>query len=264
MSFKGCETCAAPGRTLTWLTARPIAHRGLHDGVRIIENTPSAVAAAIAGNYGVEVDLQISADGEAMVYHDDDLGRLTNGAGPLRGFAAAALKQVAFRATTDRMMTLGELLDLVAGRTAVVLELKSRFDSDLRLADRVAAVLGGRDPGAIGAMSFDPALIVALRRRAPQILRGIVSERHFRPQQWATEAGPMSTARRYELALLLHGVISRPDFVAYKVDDLAAFAPRVARHMFGLPLLAWTVRSDRDRAMAARFADQIIFEGFRA
>jgi hypothetical protein len=146
----------------------------------------------------------------------------------------------------------------------VVLELKSRFDGDLRLADRVAAVLGGRDPGAVGAMSFDPALIVALRRCAPQIVRGIVSERHFRTREWTTRAAPMSAARRYELAFLLHGVISRPGFVAYKVDDLVAFAPRVARHMFGLPLLAWTVRSDQDRAMAARFADQIIFEGFRA
>jgi glycerophosphoryl diester phosphodiesterase len=152
--------------SLPWLTARPIAHRGLHDGVRIIENTPSAVAAAIAGDYGIEVDLQISADGEALVYHDDALGRLTDGAGALRGLAAAALKQVDFKTTTDRMMTLGELLDLVAGRVALVLELKSRFDGDLRLAERVAAVLGGRDPGAVGAMSFDPALIVALRRRS--------------------------------------------------------------------------------------------------
>jgi len=250
--------------SLPWLTARPIAHRGLHDGVRIIENTPSAVAAAIAGDYGIEVDLQISADGEALVYHDDALGRLTDGAGALRGLAAAALKQVDFKTTTDRMMTLGELLDLVAGRVALVLELKSRFDGDLRLAERVAAVLGGRDPGAVGAMSFDPALIVALRRRAPVVARGIVSQRHFRPHQWTAKARPMTTTQRVELAFLLHAFASRPQFVAYKVDDLAAFAPRLARHMFALPMLTWTVRSDRDRAMAARFADQIIFEGFRA
>jgi hypothetical protein len=74
----------------------------------------------------------------------------------------------------------------------------------------------------------------------------------------------MSTTQRVELAFLLHAFASRPQFIAYKVDDLAAFAPRLARHMFALPMLTWTVRSDRDRAMAARFADQIIFEGFRA
>jgi len=259
-------TSALPSRlpsALPWLIARPIAHRGLHDGVGIIENTPSAVAAAIAGNYGIEVDLQISADGEAMVHHDDDLGRLTDGAGPLRDLTATALKQVAFKATADRMMTLGDLIDLVAGRVALVLELKSRFDGDLRLAARVAAVLG-RNPAAIGAMSFDPGPVVALRRLAPGIVRGIVSERHFRPQDWEREAGPMSLARRYQLAFLLHGLTSRPAFVAYKVADLAAFAPRVARHMFGLPMLTWTVRNPDDRAMAARFADQMIFEGFRA
>ena len=249
-----------------WLTARPIAHRGLHDGVRIIENTPSAAAAAIAGAYGIEADLQISADNEAMVHHDEALGRLTDGAGAVRDLTAAALKAVPFKATADRMMTLGELIDLVAGRAALVLELKSRFDGDLRLAVRVAAVLGSK-PGPMGVMSFDPALIVELRRLAPQLVRGIASERHFRPQdwgpRWGSPGGLRMALRRRKLAFLLHGFASRPDFIAYKVGDLAAFAPRAARHMFGLPVLTWTVRSAEERAMAARYADQMIFEGFR-
>jgi glycerophosphoryl diester phosphodiesterase len=90
-------------RRLEWLTARPVAHRGLHDATRgIIENTPSAVTAAVAGGYGIEVDLQITADGEAMVHHDDALGRLTDGTGNLASMSTAALKQVPFKATTDR------------------------------------------------------------------------------------------------------------------------------------------------------------------
>ena len=81
-------------RAPDWLTARPVAHRGLHDGAHgIIENTASAAAAAIAGRYGIEADLQISADGEAMVHHDDALGRLTDGAGTLRDMSAAALRR---------------------------------------------------------------------------------------------------------------------------------------------------------------------------
>jgi glycerophosphoryl diester phosphodiesterase len=245
---------------LSWLTARPIAHRGLHDAARgIIENTASAAAAAIAGRYGIEADLQISADGEAMVHHDDVLGRLTDGAGALRDLPSAALKRVAFKATADRMMTLGDLVDLVARRATLVLELKSRFDGDLRLAARTAAVLA-RHVDPVGVMSFDPALIVELRRLAPHLVRGIAAERHFRLPHWDF----LSRARKTELAFLLHGWKSRPDFVAYRVDDLAAFAPRAARHMFGLPLLTWTVRGEAERAMAARFADQMIFEGFRA
>ena len=95
---------------LNWLTARPIAHRGLHDAARgVIENTPSAFEAAIAGNYGIECDVQVSADGEAMVHHDDALGRLTDGGEPLANLDAATLKQVVFKATPDRMLTLAEL-----------------------------------------------------------------------------------------------------------------------------------------------------------
>jgi len=252
----------APGSkpALWWLTARPIAHRGLHDcAYGIIENTASAAEAAIAGRYGIEADLQISADGEAMVYHDDTLGRLTDGAGALRDMSAAALKRVPFRATTDRMMTLGDLLDVVAGRATLVVELKSRFDGDLRLAARTAVVLA-RYHGPIGVMSFDPALIVELRRIAPRIVRGVAAGLRYPPHVWHL----LNPGQRFELTFLLHGWKSRPGFLAYRVDDLAAVTPRAARLLFGLPLLTWTVRKAQERATAARFADQMIFEGFRA
>lgn len=253
---------AARGSTsaLSWLTARPIAHRGLHDAAQgIIENTASAVAAAIAGGYGIEPDLQISADGEAMVHHDDALGRITDGSGELCRMSAAALKKVPFRATADRMMTLGDLTDLVAGRVPLVIELKSRFDGDLRLAERAAKVLAGyHGPAAV--MSFDPTPIAALRRIAPRLVRGIVARRRYQPPRWKL----LSTAQRFELSFLLHGWKSRPAFLAYQVDDLATLPPRIARGVFGLPLLAWTVRTAQQRAMAARLADQVIFEGYRA
>jgi glycerophosphoryl diester phosphodiesterase len=250
----------APNPRHSWLTARPIAHRGLHDAARgIIENTATAAAAAIAGGYGIEADLQVSADGEAIVHHDEALGRLTEGAGLLRELPAAALRGTAYRATAERILILGDLVDLVAGRTPLLLELKSRFDGDLRLAVRAAAVLA-RAERPVAAMSFDPALVIALRELAPHLVRGIVAERRYRRPLWDRLGG----LRKLELAFLLHGGKSRPDFIAYRVEDLAAFAPRAARHMLGLPLLAWTVRSEADRALAARHADQVIFEGFRA
>ena len=127
---------------LDWLTARPIAHRGLHDvKAGVIENTAQAFTAAIAGGYGIETDLQISADGEAMVHHDDALGRLTEGAGRLADLPADALKAVRFKAGESRILTLGELCALVAGRATLVLELKSHFDADMRLPARVIEVL---------------------------------------------------------------------------------------------------------------------------
>src|SRR4051812_26180093 len=94
-------------RAPDWLTARPVAHRGLHDRTRgIIENMPGAAAAAIAGNFAIECDIQLSADGEAMVHHDGTLGRLTEGSGPLRSKTSAELKHVVFRDTPEQMMSL--------------------------------------------------------------------------------------------------------------------------------------------------------------
>ncbi|MFA6267750.1 MAG: glycerophosphodiester phosphodiesterase family protein [Pseudolabrys sp.] len=244
---------------LHWLTARPIAHRGLHDSAAgIVENTASAFTAAMAGRYGIECDVQISADGEAMVHHDDALGRLTEGGGALASLPTAALQQVPFKATADRILTLPELCELAAGRVPLVIELKSRFDGDSRLARRVAEVLAGyQGPAAV--MSFDPAPIAALRAVAPHLTRGIVAERHYTHPEWAA----LLPATRRSLTFLLHAPHSRPNFIAYSVKDLPALPPLVARHLFGLPLLTWTVRSTDDRATAARYADQMIFEGFR-
>ena len=244
---------------LDWLTARPIAHRGLHDeGAGVIENTPSAFAAALAGRYGIECDLQVSADGEAMVHHDAVLGRLTDGAGALRDLTAAALRRVPFKATADRMLTLGELCDLVGGRVALALELKSAFDGDDRLVRRVADVLRGAS-GPVAAMSFDPQQVAALRTLAPGLTRGVVAQRRYLRAEWPE----LTPAQRRSMGLLLHAGRTRPDFVAYRVQDLPAAAPLVARHLFGLPLLTWTVRSGKERRVAARFASQMIFEGFR-
>jgi glycerophosphoryl diester phosphodiesterase len=244
---------------LDWLTARPIAHRGLHDAAAgVIENTGTAFTAAITGGFGIETDLQISGDGQAMVHHDDALGRLTEGSEPLATMNAAAIGATRFKATTDRILTLGELCDLVAGRVPLVIELKSRFDGDLRLAGRAAEVLADYT-GPVAVMSFDPALIAAVRRLAPWLPRGIVAERHFTHYEWDA----LSATDKFRLAFLLHAPRTRPQFVAYAIRDLPAVAPLIARHGFGLPLLTWTVRSEADRLRAGRFADQMIFEGFR-
>ena len=237
-----------------WLTQRPIAHRGLHDAAAgAIENTPSAFRAAIEYGYGIECDLQISADGEAMVHHDDVLGRLTEGTGRIDAMTAAALRAVAFKSTADRMLTLGELCDLVAGRVTLLIELKGTFAGDTRLAARTAAVLSGyRGPFAV--MSFDPGLIAAVRTLAPALPRGLVAER----RRLADPGTPMSGVQYARQALA-----ARPQFLAYRVQDLTTAPPQIARHLLRWPLLTWTVRSADDRARAARYADQMIFEGFR-
>lgn len=246
-------------RAPDWLTARPVAHRGLHDRARgIVENMPAAAQAAIADNFAIECDIQLTSDGEAMVHHDDELGRLTEGSGALLGKTAAELKGVAFRDTPERMMTLGDLCSLVAGQVPLVIEVKSHFDGDRRLVSRMAEVLASYPGPAVG-MSFDPDHVVGLRELIPARPRGIVAERHYTAGDWP-EASP---AQRRGMTHMRHFFRTQPDFVAYWIDELPAVAPWIARNIFGCPLLTWTVRTSDQRQRAARHADQMIFEGFR-
>jgi glycerophosphoryl diester phosphodiesterase len=240
---------------LDWLTARPIAHRGLH-GDGVVENTASAFTAAIAGGYGIECDLQVSADGQAMVHHDDALGRLTEGSGRLAALTAAEIKKVRFKQGNDRILTLAELCELVAGRVTLVLELKSHFDGDRRLVEQVARVLSNYK-GAVAAMSFDPLMVEMLRGAAPGLARGIVAQRRY--DNWLE----LRPAQRRNMSHFLHITRTQPHFIAYAIKDLPALAPLIMRLIFGLPLLTWTVRNEAERARAARWADQIIFEGWR-
>jgi len=240
-----------------WLTAQPIAHRGLHDaGAGIIENTASAFHAAISRGFGIETDLQISADGEAMVHHDYALGRLTEGSERLDALPAERIKAAHFKSSADRILTLGELCELVAGRVPLVLELKSNFNGDTRIAKRTAEVLKTY-PGPVAAMSFDPEQTATLRAVAPALLRGIVVASRF------VHAGGrrLSRAEWFRLAYMLHLPRTRPNFIAYAADDLPAAATAAAR-LLGVPVLTWTIRSEAERKRVLRFADQVIFEGF--
>jgi len=245
-------------RAPDWLTARPVAHRGLHDIARgIVENMPAAAEAAITGNFAIECDIQLTSDGEAMVHHDDELGRLTDGSGRLLTRTAAELKAVHFKNTTERMMTLTDLCNLVDGCVRLVIEVKSHFDGDRKLVKRMAEVLSTYKGRAVG-MSFDPDQVVALREIIPLRPHGIVAEHDYTEQDWP-EASP---EQRHGMTHLRHFFRTQPDFVAYWVNELPSVAPWLARNVFRCPLLTWTVRTPEQRVRAARHADQMIFEGF--
>ena len=243
---------------LAWLTARPVAHRGLHDAARgILENSGSAIDAAVDAGYAIELDVQMSADGEAMVFHDFTLDRLTGESGPLAARPAAELTGLSLRGTGDPILTLPALLARVAGRVPLVIEIKTDFSGDMRLTARAAALVAAYG-GPAALMSFDPCVLVELRRLAPHVARGIVAEGHYAPEHWPG----MTSARSFALANLLHWPRSRFQFINYRVADLARPPVRLARAL-GVPVLAWTVRTPADRARAVDGADQMVFEGFR-
>lgn len=240
-----------------WLTARPIAHRGLH-GLRpgVVENCPRAFEEAIAAGYGIECDLQLSADGEAMVFHDTTLDRLTVETGPVRARTAAELKKVRLRDTDDRMQTLPEFLEQVAGRTVPVIELKTRGGAHGPLEARTAQLLAAY-PHPAAVMSFNPHSVAWFAANAPDIPRGQISQAFTDPQSMK-----MPAWQRFMLRHMLYALRSRPHFVAYDVRALPAPSVAIARRL-GRRALTWTVRTPEERERAARYADQIIFEGFR-
>jgi glycerophosphoryl diester phosphodiesterase len=242
---------------LDWLVERPVAHRGLH-GNGLIENTLGAARAATDAGYAIEIDIQLTADNEVVVFHDDTLDRLTDATGPLNGRTLAELKQFTILGSNERIPTLQEFLDTVQGRTPLVIELKSNWDGSELLAKRTAGILQGYE-GPVAGMSFDPRVVIALRDHAPGLPRGIVAERYYDDPEWA----PLGAKRKFQFGNLLHFHRTKPHFVAYYVRDLPALAPLIARYILGMKLLTWTVRTDAERAKARRWANQMIFEGFR-
>ncbi len=239
---------------------KPIAHRGLHDATRgIVENTASAFSAAIAKGYGIECDVRPAACNTPMVFHDETLDRLVAGTGPVEAHDAQALKGFKFRTGTDRMLDLGELLALVGGRQPILVEIKSEWDPPNRAFLEAIAKLATSYDGPLALMSFDPAVMAMVRELAPQVPRGIVSGPIDEDEYWRDKLGP---ERTYSLSHLLESREAAPDFYAYDVGALPTPVTRFVREVLGVPLFTWTVRTDEQRTIAARWADAPIFEGF--
>ncbi len=249
-------------KDLTWMS-RPFAHRGLHDASKgIVENTRSSVQAALDHQFGFEVDLRAAACGTIMVFHDEHLERLTHAKGRVSDMNLAQLQQIAFRDTSDEMMSLQDLLDLNKGRVPMLLELKSdwRFDDKNSLHRFVSVIIRTLEhyKGDFAVMSFDPLLISAFHNLAPTIPRGLVSEQFEDLKHWQQ----LSQLERLRLRFLLSFRSTRPDFIAYDIDALPAIAPIIARSLFKRPLLTWTVRTSEQQHRAQKHCDAMIFEGF--
>jgi glycerophosphoryl diester phosphodiesterase len=241
---------------LYWLK-RPIAHRGLHDEAKgIVENSASAVRAAMGAGLAVEVDLQCAADHMPIVFHDATLDRLTAETGPVAARHVEALSQIPLRNSSDRILSFPALLALVEGRVPLILEVKSTWTRDGKFERNIAGMLAAY-PGPVAVMSFDPYSLASFREAAPLLPRGLVADRFDDRSHWSH----LSLWRRLAMRNLLSSAIARPNFIAYDIGALPALAPLVARLLFGLPLLTWTVRTKDERERALRYADAMIFEG---
>lgn len=235
--------------------ARPLAHRALHGPGRP-ENSRAAIRAAIAAGYGIEIDVQLSSDGVPMVFHDDDLGRLTAQAGPVTARTALDLSAIPLTGGDEGIPTLAQVLDLVAGRVPLLIEVKRQPGGPGRLATATADALHGYD-GPVAIMSFDPREVLQAGHDAPAIPRGIVTSAYG--DDW-TE---IDAATRDRLRAIPDADATGASFISHEAADLSR--PRVSElKAQGLAILCWTVRSPQAEAAARTVADNITFEGYRA
>ncbi|WDA42135.1 glycerophosphodiester phosphodiesterase family protein [Erythrobacter sp. BLCC-B19] len=230
-----------------WLTRWEFAHRGLH-GAGVPENSLAAAKGAIARGMGIECDIQMSADGAAMVFHDWELSRLTGAIGLVAMFSADALGALGLLGTDQRPPRLEALLDLIAGQVPLLIEVKSMPGYDVaRSCAAVAARLADYQ-GAVAVMSFDPRVPEWFADAASPITRGLVGTDSF-------ENGFEGVWRTPEAI-----AAAQPDFLAIDVRDL--HRPEAAAwRAGGGPLLTWTVRSPETRATGLALADALIAEG---
>jgi glycerophosphoryl diester phosphodiesterase len=248
---------------LAWLTARPIAHRGLHDAkAGRIENSIGAARAAVAKGFAIECDVRATKDGEIVVFHDETLDRLTDRAGRVDALDAAAVTTIALRGSSETIPTLADFLAAVGGAVPLVVEVKSDFDGDLAATRQIAARLS-EYAGPVVVESFDPALIAFLRAEGAalgvgHIPLGIVGEAEYHEADWPAT----SAAQREEMTHFLHYPRTRPDFLSWYAADWPHAVPQLFRQALRLPVTTWTIKSSAAARAARQWADQIVFERF--
>jgi glycerophosphoryl diester phosphodiesterase len=240
--------------------SRPLAHRALHDrAAGRPENSRAAVRAAVAAGYGIEIDVQLSADGQAMVFHDEELDRLTAEVGPVRNRTAAELGRIGLRDAEDGIPTLPEVLALVAGRVPLLIEIKDQTltmsETDGRLEAATAAALHVC-AGPVAVMSFNPHVVACMARLAPQLPRGLTTSA-YDPDDWA----PLPDATCSRLRDIPDYDRTGASFISHEAADLSR--PRVAAlKAQGAAILCWTIRSPAAEDQARRVAHNITFEGY--
>ncbi len=231
---------------ISWLTARPIAHRGLHDGNRQCwENTLSSFRRAIKGDYAIECDITLTRDRIPIVFHDHELFRLTGREGRVCEMTAEEICKLEIGGTTERVPRLSEALFVITGRVPIVIELKGNLGHDDGLIAAVARDLDGYG-GHAAIMSFDHHLVRQFAGEAPNIPAGLTAE------------GDDDAAFDAHMSMLAHDV----SFISYDVASIPnRFVTYACGHL-GLPLITWTVGNQKAAELTWREGGQITFEGF--
>ncbi len=242
------------GEAWDHLTGAPLAHRGLWAPDAAPENSLGAFQHAAENGYGVELDVRLSADGEAMVFHDDTLARMTGAEGRVRDHAAKALQALSLKGSDETIPTLAEALAVIGHHSLVLIECKTASGEVGPLEHRVHDVLIDHK-GPVAVIGFNAYSHAWFAERYPKILRGLNSH------AYADGEARMSAEAVAALRALEHVAIAHPHFLALGLDMLPD-AKAAEHRVKGLPVVAWTVRSPDQWSAVSEACDNYIFEGF--
>jgi glycerophosphoryl diester phosphodiesterase len=231
---------------ISWLTARPIAHRGFHDmNHDVWENTLPAFEAAASRGYAIECDVHLTSDGVPVVFHDDGLARLTGTNGNVWQRTAREMSALRIGGTNDHPPLLTQMLDLVHGRVPLIIELKGIPGHDDGLVERVCGLLRSYG-GKAAIMSFDHWLIRQFPAHAEGIPTGLTA--------WGDKDHELEA----HFSMLAHGI----SFASFAVEQLPNRFTSFVRNKLGMPVITWTVRDETAVTRTFANAEQMTFEGF--
>jgi len=237
-----------------WLTSRPIAHRGLHDAAAgRPENSLAAFDRAAAAGYPVELDVQLSSDGTPVVFHDDELKRMTGRTGRITRRSSHELRHLPLLGSDQRIPSLADVLSLIAGKVPLIIEIKSRRSQPGPLETAVAHALGDYR-GACAVCSFNVATVAWVARHLPNVPYG-QNVMNFR------ETGFRRATRRPSFRDMLVNRASRPQFIGCHTGAVPHPTAERLRGK-GIPLIVFTVRNRQQHTLAKKYADNTFFEGF--
>lgn len=240
---------------MDWILDKPIAHRGLHrsskSGSTVPENSLAAFEAAVKRGYPFELDIQLLADGGLVVFHDQDLIRLTGVKGKISEQNSQTIKQLKLLDSDQHVPLLDQVFELVKGRVPILIEIKS--DEVVGTLEQNLLNKLSDYSGEYAVMSFNPFSISWFKENAPQILRGQLSG--------SFKSGDLAWHQKIMRRNLLMNRVSSPNFIGYDIRALPYLPVSIARQVFNCPILAWTVKTEEDKLKAAKYVDNIIFEG---
>lgn len=237
---------------ISWIKETPIAHRGLHTK-DIPENSLSAFENALKNNYAIELDVQFTKDKEVVVFHDENLKRITNDTRNIEDVNYDELKNLRLGNTNEIIPTLEEVLELVDSKVAILIEIKDCKDY-IELSEKTYEILKGYE-GNYAIQSFNPFILEWYKNNASEVVRGQLSG------TFTEGSESLNSFEKFALKNMLLNFKSKPNYIGYELEGIPKSKLESLRKK-GVPIIVWTVKNKEDMEKAYKYSDNITFENF--